>query len=349
MAVMSAIADPSRTGMLPDADAVLEALPVGVLLLGADGVVQQANPAATRLLGDHVVGESWPRLRARSDASTSAHDGDLVLEDGRRLEVAQQTLAPRPGRLLMLSDVTEKRRIASLLARHRRLTATSEMAAVLAHQIRTPLSASLLYATNAGRDELPAAQRGELLGKAVACLHDLERLVGEMLQFARGSAIPDQQFTLDALLDGVETALGGILQPGQSLHISRAPAAVLIAGNRETLAGALLNLATNALAAAGPSARLRIIAHASRLQTELSVIDNGPGIDGRLAARIFEPFFTSRPDGTGLGLAVARSIARAHHGDIVLADGRPGHTTFVLRLPVIQQDGAAGATGGHAA
>lgn len=349
MAILSAIADRSPAGPLPDPAAILEALPVGVLLLGADGEVQQANRAAIHLLGDPVVGESWAGLRARADASTSARDGDLVLADGRRLEVAQQALASRPGRLLMLSDVTEKRRISSLLDRHRRLAATSEMAAVLAHQVRTPLSASLLYVSNAGREDLPAGQRRELLDKAVACLHELGQLVEEMLQFARGSAVPDQRFTLDALLDSVETALGGILQPGQSIEISRAQEPVPIAGNRETLAGALLNLATNALAAAGAAARLRIIAHASRLQAELSVVDNGPGIDDRLAARIFEPFFTSRPDGTGLGLAVARSIARAHHGDIVLADGRPGHTTFVLRLPVAQPEAGAGTAGEDAA
>ena len=163
-----------------------------------------------------------------------------------------------------------------------------------------------------------------------------------MLQFARGAAASGQRFALDELLDSLETALGGILQPGQAVHITRPASRVFLAGNRETLAGALLNLATNALQAAGPAANVRIIAHASSLQAEISIVDNGPGIDADLARRIFDPFFTSRPDGTGLGLPVARSIARAHQGDVALLSGAAGATTFVLRLPVAGREPSAG-------
>jgi len=326
----------------PDAPAVLEAIPAGVLLVDADGIVQWANSTASRLLGAGIAGRSWTALREQALEASAGSEGDLLLRDGRRMQVAQQPLESGTGRVLLLSDVTERRKIENLLARHRRLAATSEMAAALAHQVRTPLAASLLYATNAARGDLPAERRSELLGKAVSCLHDLERLVGDMLQFARGSTVPDQHFALDELLDGVETALGGIVQPGQSVAIARPAARVILAGNRETLAGALLNLATNALNAAGPAARLRIIAHASRLQAEISVIDNGPGISADLARRIFDPFFTSRPDGNGLGLPVARAIARAHQGDVVLASGTPGATTFVLRLPAVRQETGPG-------
>ena len=118
-----------------------------------------------------------------------ADQGDLELRDGRRVNLAQKPLQPGPGRVLLLTDVTEKRKIEDLLARHRRLAAMGEMAAALAHQIRTPLAAALLYATNARRRELAAEQRDALLGKSIGCLHDLERLIGDMLQFARGATL----------------------------------------------------------------------------------------------------------------------------------------------------------------
>jgi two-component system sensor histidine kinase FlrB len=208
------------------------------------------------------------------------------------------------------------------------------MAATLAHQVRTPLAAALLYATNAAQPGLPDTQRDSLLARTVTCLQELEQLVGDMLQFARGANLPGARFTLRELLDGVDNALRPILLPDQELSIEGPDAEVTLTGNRETLASALINLANNALDAAGASGHVQIVARESGLQAEIFVVDDGPGVTAEVRERIFDPFFTSRSDGTGLGLSVARSIARAHRGDVVLVDGSPGGTTFALRLPV---------------
>lgn len=312
--------------------ALLEAVPGGVLLIDGDGRVQHANAAAAALLGAPVLGETWDGLRTR--ATADAGQGDLRLADGRRVSIAQKPLQPGPGRVLLLTDVTGARRIDELLARHRRLAAMGEMAAALAHQVRTPLAAGLLYATNASRRELPPEQRDGLLDKAIGCLHDLERLIADMLQFARGATLAEDRFDLGQLLATVETSLRPIVAQGQSLAVTVPREPVMLSGNREALAGALINLATNALAAAGRDARVEISARTTGLQAEVLVRDDGPGVPAALRERIFDPFFTSRPDGTGLGLPVARSIARAHRGDVVLADAAAGRTTFALRLPL---------------
>jgi two-component system sensor histidine kinase FlrB len=314
---------------------LIEALPGGVLLVDGDGVITQANAVAGSLLGEPLIGAAWTELRQRAFAAAQgSSQGDLELRDGRRVNLAQKNLQPGPGQAVLLTDITDRRRIEELLARHRRLAATGEMAAALAHQIRTPLAAALLYATNASRHELPGEQRDGLLAKAVTCLHDLERLVGDMLQFARGASLSGTRFTLNELLDGVETSLRPIVLGGQRLTIDGPAQDVTLAGNRETLASALINLATNALNAAGAGAEVQIVARAAGLQAEIIVVDNGPGIPAELRERIFDPFFTSRANGTGLGLAVARSIARAHRGDVTLVDATAGGTTFALRLPL---------------
>ena len=208
-----------------------------------------------------------------------------------------------------------------------------EMAAALAHQLRTPLSAALLYASNAARSDLPEERRQSQLEKATRCLHDLEQLIGDMLQFARGASAAEDRVSVTSLLDSVRTALTPVLGAHQQLHIDPVDERLFFAGNREAVAGALLNLANNALQHAGPGARVEIAAQRNGTDIEFRVRDNGPGVAAEDRERIFEPFFTSRPDGTGLGLAVARSVARAHSGDIRLTgESRPG-CCFVLHLP----------------
>lgn len=236
-----------------------------------------------------------------------------------------------------------ERQLDAVLARHQRLAALGEMAATLAHQIRTPLSAALLYASNAMNTALPAARRDELLGRTISCLGNLEQLVGDMLGFARGASASDAPVGLAELFGAVANAATALVRPGQQLACSPPPDAV-VCGNRAALVGAILNLVSNALQAAGPDATVQVEGTIDGGSAEIRVTDNGPGVPAALCQRIFEPFFTSRPDGTGLGLAVVRSVAEAHGGEIrVEAAGgpadRPG-ARFTLRLPLAAGVGA---------
>jgi len=313
--------------------ALLEALPAGVIVLDGDGQVRELNTTATDYLGAPLRDVPWNAIRSRAFAEQQDDAGDLMLRDGRTLNLAQGLLDPGSGRVLLFTDVTEHRKVQQLLSRHRRLAAMGEMAAALAHQLRTPLSAALLYASNAARSDLPEERRQSQLEKATRCLHDLEQLIGDMLQFARGASAAEDRVPVAGLLDSVRTALSPVLGEHQRLHISPVEDRLCFAGNREAVAGALLNLANNALQHAGPGARVEITAQRNGTDIEFRVSDNGPGVAAEDRERIFEPFFTSRPDGTGLGLAVARSVARAHRGDIrLIGEPRTG-CCFVLHLP----------------
>jgi two-component system sensor histidine kinase FlrB len=265
--------------------------------------------------------------QAQSDA------GEMTLQDGRTLNLAQRLLDPGAGRVLLFTDVTEHRKVQQLLARHRRLAAMGEMAAALAHQLRTPLSAALLYTSNATRAELSDERRQQQLDKATSCLQNLEQLIADMLQFARGAATTEETVTVRDLFDSVNTALQPSLGNHQQLKLDSGPAALELTGNREALAGALLNLANNALQHAGANARVEISARRNGTDIELYVRDNGPGVPAEFSQRVFEPFFTSRPDGTGLGLAVVRSVAQAHRGSVSLDESSDAGCCFVMRLP----------------
>ncbi len=315
-------------------NALLETLPGGVLVLDGEDCVAQANRAAVALLGEPVHGKRWSDLRSRATATAGGAATELELAGGRIVAIAQRALEPGPGRVLLLNDVTESRRVTELLERHRRLATLGEMAANLAHQVRTPLAAALLYAGNAARTELPAAQRDGQLRKAIGCLQDLERLVADMLGFARGAQPVDTQFELAELVANADAALRPQLAASQQLRTAPVPRGLGIRGSRENLAGALTNLIANALQAAGPAASVRIDVVARPFEVLVNVTDNGPGIERGSRERIFDPFVTTRPDGTGLGLAVARAVARAHGGDVELTTADAGQTTFTLRLPL---------------
>ena len=103
------------------------------------------------------------------------------------------------------------------------------------------------------------------------------------------------------------------------------------------LVSALANLAVNAIQAMQQGGRLQVTARcADQQHIEIRVIDNGPGISAAKLEQIFEPFYTTRADGTGLGLAVVRAICHAHRGEIRVESQLQQGTIFILRMPVMQ-------------
>lgn len=267
-----------------------------------------------------------------------------------RLEAAYGSLESEVLSLRRALDATTAERDAAwqtvrdqqlgdVLSRHQRLAALGEMAATLAHQIRTPLSAALLYASNATNQALAPVRRDELLNRAIDCLHNLEQLVSDMLGFARGATASDAPVALADIGLAVSDAALALVRPGQQLRVTAPPQGAVVCGNREALIGAVLNLVTNALQAGGTSASVRVDSRLDGRTAEIRVTDNGPGVSPALRQRIFEPFYTSRADGTGLGLAVVKSVAEAHGGEIQVesADSHEPElhgASFVLRLPL---------------
>lgn len=316
---------------------LLDALPAGVVLLDGGGAVAQCNPAAARLLGLSPLGQDWQELQ-QSCLRDSGTAGEFLAGEGvaeQRVAVTTTQIDSGGGRIVLLHDITEAHRLKTQAERNQRLAAMGEMAASLAHQLRTPLAAALLYAGHLERDDLPGEARGRCARNAVAQLKALERLIQDTLLFARGETLGREPIPVAALLADLAKTIGPLARSrGVDLTVREQCPGRELVGNRKAIIGALSNLLDNALQAAGEGGRVELDARVGEAAISLHVRDDGPGIDPAVKLRLFEPFFTTRADGTGLGLAIARAVALAHGGDIDVRSAPGGGSEFVLSLPL---------------
>ncbi|KES25750.1 histidine kinase [Pseudomonas sp. AAC] len=313
---------------------LLDLLPGGVIVIDGQGVVREANPAARGLLGQPLVGMLWRQVIARCFAPRKDDGHEISLRDGRRLSIATRSLNGEPGQLVLLNDLTETRRLQDQLARHERLSALGRMVASLAHQIRTPLSAAMLYAGHLSEQALPLEQQQRFAGRLKERLQELENQVRDMLVFARGDLPLPDRLSPAELFAGLRAAAESHVAGLQLRWQCDVRGGELLC-NRDTLVGSVLNLLHNAIQAGGQDVRLKVHLYARGDSLRLAISDSGPGMDAATLARLGEPFFTTKTTGTGLGLAVVKAVAKAHHGELRL-QSRPGRGTCAsLVLPLI--------------
>src|SRR5574343_281213 len=142
---------------------LLDALPAGVVLLDATAVVAAVNPAAIALFGVDIVGRHWGDV-ARDHLEPTLTVGEWVCGGGR-VSIAESVLPSAGGKILLVHDVTAAHRMKSEMERNQRLAAMGEMAASLAHQLRTPLAAALLHTANLGKPGMPNETRARFSEK----------------------------------------------------------------------------------------------------------------------------------------------------------------------------------------
>lgn len=229
----------------------------------------------------------------------------------------------------------EKQALRESMQRTERLAAMGEMAARLAHQLRTPLATALLYAAQLADPELPAAKRAGFAGKTVDRLRHLERLIEDMLLFVRGvSADVESVAAADLLADAFQTLEPQALARGLLLQTRDESGGRKLKADRLALSSALLGLTENALLACRPGGRVCIAAVADDAGFEFRVSDEGAGIAPEVQERLFEPFFTTRKGGTGLGLAIVHAVAEAHGGSVNVRSNAGKGSEFLLHLPL---------------
>ena len=311
---------------------LLETLPAAVIVLDRQGRVREFNPAAARLLRSIEVGTDWKALMQAWSLSQQPARNELHLQDGKILSLSSSELEQAPGRILVMLDVTETRKLQQRLMHQERLGAMGQMSAQLAHQMRTPLSSALLYVSHLAKPELNQEQRERFTTKLRARLLHMERQIGDILLFARGDSSRMEALSLAALVEEfADNQAMELRQAEVSLEwVSHCSYEPWILGREDALQGILSNLTENALQ---HGARHILITLHNDEQIHLRFEDNGTGIPSEIRSQLFEPFFTTRSEGTGLGLAVVHNLLLSHNAEIRLVDDGQGGAAFELLFP----------------
>lgn len=325
---------------------LLSVLPMAVLVLDKTGRVSQANNQAQALLGQPLNQQLWRDVIERA-FSPKADDGhEVSMRNGKRVKIDISALTHEKGQLIVITDLTQTRELQSRVGHMQRLSSLGKMVASLAHQVRTPLSSALLYAENLRSMPLQEEIANQFSNKLCIRLRELEAQVNDMLLFAKSS---DKQIVekvdvhslLAAAVAQVEAQFkqSEIVIQSQSEQI---PHKILC--NTTAIQGALTNLLINAMQALnGSSQNLPLVTLSAHFQEDdtstpirLRVSDNGDGIPEATLARIFEPFYTTKTQGTGLGLAVVQTVARSHKGKVVCGNNTDQGAYFELQLPAFE-------------
>jgi len=326
------------------ADQLIEMMPTGLVMLDGDGVVVKINKVARSLLDEPILGQLWFTVIARSFKPRADDWHEVSLKDGRRVKLEIASLGAQPGQLIMITDLTETRLLQDKVGQMQRLSSLGKMVSTLAHQIRTPLSAAMLYSANLSNRKLPDNARANFQEKLTARLNDLEQQVNDMLLFSKSGneQVVAPLSVYELINDSVQAMEALIIKAKAQVNVHLSSDDYQVLANKNALAGAMQNLIHNALQAAETAklapAIVNIQVYVEQSTVYISVQDNGPGIDLAIIDKIFEPFYTSSSKGTGLGLAVVKSVLEAHQGEVSYLSQAGQGAHFCLKLPLLAKN-----------
>lgn len=318
---------------------ILAALPAAVIVLDITGKILDCNAVAIiDFLDESLVGQIWAEVIARSLIPIVDNPHEHHLISGKRVNMTCNQLENNSGQIILLSDVSEMRTLQDMLNQQKQLSAMGEMAASMAHQVRTPLATAILYASQMNNSALDNEKRGRFSEKILERLQFLEKQVNDMLIFAKDGRLAMETFSLAELLNHLGEAFKEYIGHSKiDLQIINNAFDDEMLGNQNALRGALMNLLNNAVDAVGQTGNIQISVDQLNNNLRIAIKDNGPGIANEVCHRVFEPFFTTKTNGTGLGLAVVNSVVKAHSGHVQAESIPGGGAVFSLDLPCIKQ------------
>lgn len=337
---------------------IVQSLSGGLLTLDAGGRIESANPAAERLLGiseRELIGRNASELidlpdelslgeRARFETTAGRADGarfPIGLTIGP-LEDVDAGLS-----LLVFQDLSELHALEAKATRAERLAALGRVAAGLAHELRNPLGAisgSIELVRESARLDGDERRLLAIVSREVERLNDL---ASSMLLAAKPAAIELREFDLEASAHEVIELIerGNFSKADQTIEL-KAEAGTMARGDERLIRQLLFNLVKNALLAAPSGGRVEISLKPGPKGVEIFVDDDGEGIPEEAMTRVFEPFFSARPLGIGLGLSIVEQIVHAHGGEVEAARSPLGGARFRVYLPSRIDERAEGAMGG---
>ncbi len=310
---------------------ILDSVPAAIFVLNTQGVIVQQNALARQWINADVVNQPWAWV-LEQHFEVSADHQDLRTHDKRIVSLSTSPLKNGKGQTLLLTDVTEQRALQLTQARQSRLALMGEMLATMAHQVRTPLTSSMLYFSQAQSDSIPPQLQKNFVQKGLENLKLLESMIRELLMFSKGGQFNAQWVRLDTALNYCQQQVKPLLSSHQGeLNIKHSDC-VEVKANHDALASILINLVENALVHNERPVQVNIETRYVSEQLQISIQNNGAAIANKVVTDIYTPFVTTRSNGTGLGLSIVKTIVESFGGSIALSNNEDGNVCFVLQL-----------------
>jgi len=335
-------------------NSIFNNLPVAVITLNEHGYVSFCNEVAIQFFDFQLIGKLWRTIIERCFIQGEDND-ELVLNDGRIVRLDTSPLDDKCGQVLVFSDITKDRDIKNIRDHYSRLSDLGEMAATLAHQIRTPLAASMLFFSNI-KKSLESDSSSKSFDKGMSGLRHIETLIKDMLIFSSGNKINNEEVMISDLVDDLNQDVIVLIKEYEcEIKINDKTSGASIYGNRHALRAAISNLIVNSAQACNKKSGIDSVeprenkSYKARVNVYITeeffdketksinvlVKDNGIGICSNKINSIKEPFYTTKTDGTGLGLAVTRSVIENHGGSIKVDSTVMIGTSIDLMIPKI--------------
>src|SRR6267142_1029887 len=332
-------------------------MPAGLLVVNATGIISSANPAAEQVLG--IRGLGFRRYsEALGEASALTRLVAECLSDGtifRREEVEHATpsgerrhlgvtISPiRKGQekingaICLLSDLTELAALQQQMQLKENLAALGELSAGIAHEFKNALATISGYAQMIRAEEL-GGEASDYADHILEQTRNITHVVTEFLKYARPLEISNEPVPLQGVLERV---ISEIAEAKPAVQVRSEGAFGNVPGDEGLLRQALLNLVRNAAeACASTTTGGQVLLTGELIRAEyggsqrLRVLDNGPGIESDALNKLFRPFYTTKADGTGLGLAVVQKIIVQHGGKVEARNRPEGGAVFIVTLPL---------------
>jgi len=336
---------------------IVESAVDGIVVIDDRGSIQAFNPSAERLFGysvSEVLGRNVSMLMPSPDRER--HDGYMqhyirtgeqkIIGIGREVTGLRKDGTTFPVHLSVgeminegkrsftgiLHDLSDRVALENRLAEQKSLAKLGEMAAVVAHEVKNPI-AGIRGALQVITSRMPADQRDRtVLIDIIARLDALNRIVQDMLMFARPRPLRHEPVAVGTLLrDTASMIESDISMPNLKIAVS---GTADIAGDREMLQVVFQNILMNAAQAMEGQGHIEVTITPAQGRCRIAVADQGPGMPDEVRAKAFEAFFTTKHRGTGLGLPIARRVVEAHGGTMRIDVPPAGGTTISIELPL---------------
>ncbi len=326
---------------------ILQSVPSGVISTDNSMVIKSINYSAERVLGvkaEDVINRDCKEvfnepLISVFENSKTLNRGEYpyVTSDGRHIWLGvtasqlKNATDETIGLIMVFTDLTEVKALQSQVELKKRLTQLGEMSAGIAHELRNPMSVIAGYAKLLNK-KVEASNKATVNAILTEIDH-IDKIISEFLAFAKPTDLNKASIDLTAL---IEESVKTVIADNKTINASFAKCndPVNIMADEFMLRQALTNILINAVESMPDGGNMMIELNSTGDRIELSISDTGPGIPEDIKQKIFLPFYTSKQDGIGLGLAIVQKVIVSHGGTIEVDSKKGKGTTFLVTLPV---------------